>query len=349
MDKEQLETLGYCVVRNVLTPQEIEDSKTLFWDWMEQCGSNGLSRSSTKTWQRDNLPPHKRFGLFKEGGIAHSQFLWSLRLHNGVRRVFSELWNDDDLLVSYDGATANLYNPDGTSGPGKNGVKDPKKSESECRERSSLSSGAVHPHWDQDFDKQGLHCVQGLVALTDSPNSEHGGFSCWPRSHIIHKEYCDANHAMCKVPNWHMLTTKDKKLLQERGMHRLDVPYNAGDMVLWRSDLVHSGRAPSMNLDMTQSPRMVAYVCMTPRSFINGPGTQSPKKMGIFDPEQMLAKKRHAFYNGIQTTHWPHDQYPVDKNPEHCPKFLPNPAWFTSDAQARLAGFFSLDQMQNRK
>jgi hypothetical protein len=317
-------------VSGILTPDEIEQHKSLFWDWLEKEG-RGVNRHDTSTWSRDNLPPHKRFGLFKDGGIAHTKFMWSLRLHDGVRRVFSDLWkpksptanpdgspadSESDLLVSYDGATANLYKPE--------------KAENEW------------PHWDQDFDKHGMHCVQALVALTDSPDATYGGFSCWPRSHEVHLEYCQAGHALCKIPNWHMLTTKDKKLLKERGMHRVDVPYRAGDMVLWRSDLVHSGRAPSVNIDITHANmRMVAYVCMTPRSAI------------YWDPEAMLAQKRHAFYNGIQTTHWPHDQRNTEGKPVtkmdlfERPKYLPDPLWFQTDAQARLAGFLSLDYMQN--
>lgn len=322
--RAQLDTQGYCVVRGVLKPEEIEPLKDQFWAWMEREGA-GLCRSDTSTWKRAALPPHKLFGLFKEGGIAHTRFMWSLRLHEGVRRVFSDLWHTDDLLVSYDGATANLYKP-----------------ESERREQSSPRPGAVHPHWDQDFDKRGLHCVQALVALTGSPDATYGGFSCWPRSHAIHLEYCQAGHALCKVPNWHMLTSKDKKLLQERGMNRVDVPYAAGDMVLWRSDLVHSGRAPSPDIDITHAHlRMVAYVCMTPRSSICG------------DPEAMLAQKRCAFYHGVQTSHWPHDQRNTEGKRvgksdmfEH-PKYLPDPAWFQTDAQARLAGFFDLEHMKS--
>jgi len=254
--------------------------------------------------------------VWDRNGLLHRQMehLEELESRDGVRRVFSELWHTDDLLVSYDGATANLYKPE--------------KAESEW------------PHWDQDFDKRGLHCVQALVALTDSPDSAHGGFSCWPRSHQIHLEYCQAGHALCKTPNWHMLTSKNKKLLQERGMHRVDVPYRAGDMVLWRSDLVHSGRAPSDAINITHANmRMVAYVCMTPRSAIYG------------DPEAMLAQKRHAFYNGIQTTHWPHDQRNTEGKPVtksdlfERPKYLPDPSWFRTDAQARLAGFLVREHM----
>lgn len=66
----------------------------------------------------------------------------------------------------------------------------------------------------------------------------------------MHAEYGRAGR-VCAKPNWHMLTTADKTALRQRGIAAVDVPYAAGDMVLWRSDLVHSGRAPAVGVPIT--------------------------------------------------------------------------------------------------
>ncbi len=70
----------------------------------------------------------------------------------------------------------------------------------------------------------------------------------------------------------------------------------AGDLILWDSRTIHCN-TPSMlpkeeiNLSKSEIMRLVAYVCMTPKSFAT--------------PETLSTRAKLFQYNQ-GTTHWPH-------------------------------------------
>jgi hypothetical protein len=37
-------------------------------------------------------------------GIGQSEFLWAVRGNPNIKKVFSRIWNSDELFVSFDGA-----------------------------------------------------------------------------------------------------------------------------------------------------------------------------------------------------------------------------------------------------
>ena len=45
----------------------------------------------------------------REYGIGQSEFLWYLRGIDKISKVFSMMWNDDDLITSFDGC--GLFRP----------------------------------------------------------------------------------------------------------------------------------------------------------------------------------------------------------------------------------------------
>jgi len=82
---------------------------------------------------------------------------------------------------------------------------------------------------------------------------------CWPKSHRQHA-------AMTKDiwrgrSDWVPLTDEELDTLKALGMCPIRVPVNAGDVILWRSDLAHCGAGPSCP---TTGFRAVSYTCMLP-------------------------------------------------------------------------------------
>ena len=80
-----LEKDGYCVVHNVLSPEELAIARDLFRGWVSQ----------------DPEVPAHGIRQFKYAG--HTRHAWYLRTRAGPQRVFRDLWNTPDLVCSYDG------------------------------------------------------------------------------------------------------------------------------------------------------------------------------------------------------------------------------------------------------
>lgn len=53
----------------------------------------------------DNCRPGASYiGLLNDMGMGQSEFMWSVRGNPNIKKVFSQIWNSDELLVSFDGA-----------------------------------------------------------------------------------------------------------------------------------------------------------------------------------------------------------------------------------------------------
>lgn len=65
------------------------------------------------------------------------------------------------------------------------------------------------------------------------------------------------------------------------------VPVNAGDVVLWRSDLAHCGAAP---IGAREGFRAVVYVCCLPAALT---------------PAEFIEKKQRAYPALATSNHWP--------------------------------------------
>ncbi|CAF1504828.1 unnamed protein product [Didymodactylos carnosus] len=138
-----LEEHGYVVWKDIANENEIKKAYDLFWDWAEQYGEHDISRYNVASWR--DLPCNNR-GIIWNGGIGQSHFLWYIRGLPNVKKVFSTIWNDDKLLVSYDGCSVfrpSAYNP------------------------TWQTEGGWY-HVDQNpKEKPGKECIQGLFSVLD--------------------------------------------------------------------------------------------------------------------------------------------------------------------------------------
>lgn len=313
---------GYVVIPGVLSIEEADEELNRMWSFVEKV-SPSVDRNDPSTWYppdgcSDDPWPHTqkdRFQLYQAG--------W---LFNDLRekladRVFEPLYGTRELHCSKDGFT--FHRPTGPirSPDGAMSFEPPRFM------KGPRHQGTCDEHFDQGAAVRGLQCIQGSVSLLDQ-NEGDGCFLCWPRSHQKHGAMMDAREAEAKVGSskarfggsqYYVPLTKHELAGLARGDFGGDpgdrivrrVPVKKGDVVLWRSDLVHAGGAPfgplksktarcsnsgegnsiSDNNEVGMgSFRAVVYVCMAPAALT---------------PESVYEEKRRAYDRIVSAGHWP--------------------------------------------
>jgi hypothetical protein len=69
--------------------------------------------------------------------VTHEDFIWQCRSEPGVLNAFETVYNDKDLIVSFDAVGFGFPN------------------------RTDIPPNKPWPHQDQDPDKPGFRCLQG--------------------------------------------------------------------------------------------------------------------------------------------------------------------------------------------
>lgn len=259
MITSQINTEGYIVLPGVFSEKEADDEYRRMWHWV-QTVSPSIRKSDPSTWRRrrgDAWPCKQRdmMQLHQAGWVFND-------LREAMAgRVFEKIYGTKELHCSKDGFT--LQRP------------------------TEEELGQSHnDHYDQGFHSRGLQCIQGSVALTDQEHDD-GCFLCWPRSHLVHDEMMDWRGPKRGREDFVILDEKEREWLQSQGFEPKRVPVNRGDVILWRSDLVHKGAPPIGRRD---NFRAVVYICMLP---------------AVLTPESVYRDKQIA-YEQIQTgCHWP--------------------------------------------
>ena len=159
-----LDENGFVVIAHALTSPEAEHAAGLTWDYLEGLDT-GIDRADPTTWTDDRWPVAVHGGIIPSQGIGQSEAQWFIRSVANVKRAFAAIWEDDDLLVSFDGMA--LWRPPHV-------------------EPSWLTNrGGSWLHIDQHpIARPGFHCVQGLVSLLPTSPST-GGNIVVPGSHRL--------------------------------------------------------------------------------------------------------------------------------------------------------------------
>lgn len=138
-------------------------------------------------------------------------------------------------------------------------------------------------------DLAGLCSIQASISFIDQTlDKDRGGghFLCYPHSHSdVHWKLVGGTYRATSTnerddPTWVPLTDQEIRRLAELGCPEKRIHANVGDVILWRSDLVHAGVAPSLiirrndknGIDEFLGPkefRAVAYCSMLPVQAVN--------------------------------------------------------------------------------
>ena len=223
-------------------------------------------------------------------GIAHEDFVWRIRAEPGVVGAFETVYDDKDLMYSL---SKKLF---------------PWQDNRSRLTHSSVSFDAVNfgfpnrtdlpPNkpWarqDQDPDKPGFRCLQGLVnLLPNGPND--GGLIVCKGAHLLseefHREFANEPDRIHQWTNeWYGYTASGLKWLADKGCEWFKVCAEPGDLLVWDSRTPHYNLSPK-----GETPRFCVYTCYMPVSDAS---------------QEDLIRKKDAFERRVGTTHWPNAQH----------------------------------------
>jgi hypothetical protein len=279
---EYLDEHGFVVIANALSTDQADHAMGLMWDYLEELGT-GIDRSNCDTWDNDRWPTAVHGGILPGHGIGHSAAQWYIRDVPAVKQAFASVWDDHELLVSFDGVA--LWRP-WTRNPSWR-----------------TNNGPSWMHIDQHpIGRPGKHCVQGLVNLLPmSPAT--GGNVMVPGSHKRFEKiptlYAER---LARIPPSidHFRFPNDDELLATS--EPVICHMEPGDLMLWDSRTTHCSspglEKPSFD---DQLFRAVSLICMMPKVKSN---------------EEVLAIRRNAVENLISTTNWSDRFINADKFPD---------------------------------
>ena len=252
--REELENKGYCVVNNILSDEEISQGYNMFHEW-----KNTIPNHDKLHYVID---PH---GIYKHHEAGHTKHAWFIRTRPNVQQVFKDLWNTDELIVSFDGC---CYIPKMFSKKDKKGWA----------------------HSDQAPNTQGLQCIQGFVSLT---SNKERTFVVYEGTHKMHYDFFkERNIQNCK--NWNKIPEKDVKDLAhlKRVVH---VP--AGSLVLWDSRAFHEAQYG----EPYSEERIVQYVCFLPKNHPKNTKSMKKKRIKYFNDKRTTSHwPAPVHVNGLQ-------------------------------------------------
>ncbi|CAI7639547.1 unnamed protein product [Penicillium bialowiezense] len=300
---------GFAVVKGAVARERALGYASDVYQWLEDFNL-GFDRNDRKTIHKDHLPDINEKGMCLGYAISHESFTWAVRQEPGVIEAFEKVYDTEDLIVSFDSVNIGFPN------------------------RKDVEPNSPWPHQDQDPDKPGFRCLQGLVNLL--PNGpKDGGLIVCKGAHLLSEEF----HANFKeeeriwswTTEWYGFTKAGQNWLKEKGCEWVKVEAEPGDLLLWDS------RTPHYNLSSeTSQDRFCVYTCFMPVADAT---------------KEQLETKKMAFEETKMTTHWPNAMHVVDlpvyRNGELDPhnRSTPRNPVQLSDRGFKLTGIPYLEQM----
>ena len=189
---DYLKSNGYMVIDNVLSPEEVDFATKLFHEW----------RIKNQIVSENN-------GLIHSHNAGHQEHAWYIRTSTNVTNIFKQLWNTNDLIVSFDGC---------------------------CYMGPEDHYDGKWTHVDQSPNNTEFRGYQGFVSLTDNQEKT---LLVYDRSHLMYDSYVK-ERGLTGDKNFLML---DRDYLEPLEKTALDV--KKGSLVVWDSRLFHQNQAPS--------------------------------------------------------------------------------------------------------
>lgn len=327
--RDSLLTDGYCILHSVMTPDECGRAIESIWAFIEDSSNARVSRSDPSTWYPDENNgddpfPYTGFKSFSDmfqsngAGWVNGEIRELL-----ADRIFQPLYQTRELHSSKEGFTFHRPTaPDGDFCPPDVWLNSSTQKPMVCTKQQSKSLGE---HFDQGYASEGFQTIQSLVALEDQVPGVDGCFLCWPRSHGLVHQALTKDIYRGKF-SWVPLTDQEITRLQnEFSLEPKRIYLAKGDVVLWRSDLVHAALPPSGS---TPRFRAVAYTSMQPASLT---------------PKHVYLDKMNAYKQRRTGDHRPHvESWHIHKqiNINHRCSFRTSPPLVTK----RLAELYGLVQ-----
>jgi len=235
--RDDLNRDGFAVIRGAVPRDRAKAYSDKVYSYLEGFGL-GYNRNDESTKLQSKLPVINEKGMIMGYGICHEQFVWDIRGEPGVVEAFEKVYDDEDLIVSFDVINTQLAN------------------------RTDMPENKPWPHQDQDPTKHGFRCLQGLVNLNPSGLNDGGLIVC-KGAHVaseeFHKVMADEPRIPAWTPEWYGFTENGLKWLEEQGFKWEKVCAEPGDLIVWDS------RTPHYNVPTkTNEDRFAVYTCLMP-------------------------------------------------------------------------------------
>ncbi|KAK6419083.1 hypothetical protein LTR81_007662 [Elasticomyces elasticus] len=95
------------VIKGAIPRENADSYAAQMYDWLE--GFNlGFDRNDMSTVHRDKLPAINEKGMCLHYAVTHEDFAWAIRSEPGVVEAFEKVYDDADLLVSFDAINLTL-------------------------------------------------------------------------------------------------------------------------------------------------------------------------------------------------------------------------------------------------
>ncbi|KAL3442505.1 hypothetical protein BJX65DRAFT_321509 [Aspergillus insuetus] len=258
---------GYVVLKNVVSKDRAQYYREKMLEWLGSFDT-GFDINDRTTWTEENLPWSFKNGMYLHYAAAHEKYVWEAKQEPGVLDAFAKIWGTDELIASYD--TINLTLPNA----------------------AEMGGTKPWPHVDQAPERQGMHCVQGFINLSEAGPKDGGLVVMEGSARLFDKFFKQFPPDRTKGPlaalhyDFYPFQDEDLKWYGEQGCRIIKVCAEPGDLVLWDSRQMHYAVYPE-----TDTIRTVIYTCYTPASWIS---------------EEDREKKKEIFNKWEATTHWPH-------------------------------------------
>ncbi|KAH7368613.1 hypothetical protein B0T11DRAFT_277371 [Plectosphaerella cucumerina] len=198
---------GYAVVKGAIPRDRALGYADKMFALAESFGL-GYDRNDPSTVHPDKLPVINEKGMLLNYGGPHEDFVWDIRSEQGVIGAFESVYATEDLLVSFDAINYGFAN------------------------RTNLPSNKPWPHQDQDPEKPGFRCLQGLVNLQPNGPNDGGLIVCKGghlKSEQFHKDMKGEERIPAWTPEWYGFTDAGMAWLKEHGCEWVKVCAEPGD------------------------------------------------------------------------------------------------------------------------
>ena len=225
------------------------------WNYLEEITSNfetPIDRNDEKTYKQllELFPLHSM--LIQHWSIGHAQFLWNLRQNKKVIKVFEKIWNDTDLITSFDGASIHMP-PEITN--------------------RGWYLGDDWFHTDQSYTRNNFECIQSWITAYDVEEGD-ATLQVLEKSHKLHGKFAKKFNITNKS-DWYKLSIDELEFYENCKKVRIEC--KAGSVVLWDSRMIHCGSEPKKSRKNPKF-RMIGYICMVPRSLATETTLKKRKK-----------------------------------------------------------------------
>lgn len=306
---KDLEEKGYCIIENVLTPEETAVLNERVWHEFVERAWPKCKMDDRSNW-KETFPIHQKTGIFA-GPAGQIQVMWDLRQDARIVNIFAGIWNTQDLIVSMDGLS--LMCPtdirEGYFTPWPHVDQEINRRQDDVTHNNNAPPGFIS---DSPL-KTAPYTIQGQFLFEDSFEGD-GGFYCIPQSHLKFEDFAPILEAIDASE----MSRDEKREARNQVLEDLFGPSYGkqltapkGSLIVWDSRTIHWNQHP-------QNPgkvRMVGYLCYVPKARLT---------------EEGCAVRKEAFEKGAATGHNP--SYPEIKfskdhiHPEYI-RYLEDPSY----------------------